>query len=394
MKFFKKDELKLLWPFYLDHLVSPMLFFMPAFMIIYFRDLNFSMFQVGILIALMPLFSLFFEIPTGAIADLYGRKFSVLLSYFIGGICFLLLFFFKDFLTIAVIFSISGIAMSLASGAKEAWIVDLIKNKDLLHGYFPKAQGLDSFGLIVSGFIGAFFVKIYGTPIIWIATGISFFLAFIILGFADEIRQKSKIKIKDSFKKVKRQSVQTLSYGYKHHVLFFFFLASAVLLISGNFDGQISWINFMSELGLPEYAFGYMWSAIGLMGLVAPIVSQRLLKKGREKKFIVNSLILCALVSFSVLFVRSLVFGFVVLLIGAFLSQLRTPAERIYFHRFIPSRLRATMGSVEGMMLCLVGVIAVPLAGLLVDVIGARYTISLSAVALIVGAIVYSRIKE
>jgi len=78
MKIFQKGELKLLWPFYLDAFLSPMLFFMPAFVVVYFRDLGFSLFQISLLTMMMPLSMFLFEIPTGAIADLYGRKFSVL----------------------------------------------------------------------------------------------------------------------------------------------------------------------------------------------------------------------------------------------------------------------------------------------------------------------------
>src|SRR3989344_1277986 len=85
MKFFKQGELKLLWLFYLDALISPMLFFMPAFIIIYFRNLGFSLFQISLLTMMMPLLMLLFEIPTGAIADVYGRKFSVLLGALIQG---------------------------------------------------------------------------------------------------------------------------------------------------------------------------------------------------------------------------------------------------------------------------------------------------------------------
>ena len=70
MKFFKQGELKLLWPFYLDALISPMLFFMPAFVVVYFRDLGLSLFQISILTMMMPLFMFLFEIPTGAIADI------------------------------------------------------------------------------------------------------------------------------------------------------------------------------------------------------------------------------------------------------------------------------------------------------------------------------------
>ena len=97
MKLFSDGELKILWPFYLEYFISSLLYFMPVFMILYLSRLNFSFTQIGILLAIYPLTSLIFEIPTGAIADLYGRKFSVLFGYFIEGICMLGLFFFENY---------------------------------------------------------------------------------------------------------------------------------------------------------------------------------------------------------------------------------------------------------------------------------------------------------
>ena len=129
MNLFQKNELRTLWPFYLDSLVSPLLFFMPAFIVVFLTGLELSFFQIGILITAMPLFMLIFEIPTGAIADLYGRKFSVLLGYFLEGLAVLSLFFIRDYYLMLGAFALLGFASTLSSGSKEAWIIDLVKDK-------------------------------------------------------------------------------------------------------------------------------------------------------------------------------------------------------------------------------------------------------------------------
>ena len=75
---------------------------------------------------------------------------------------------------------------------------DLIKKegKNFLHEYFAKSRSIDSFGLVISGILGAFLVKQFGVSIIWIAAGISFFVTFLLLGFAKEHFIKRKIKMK------------------------------------------------------------------------------------------------------------------------------------------------------------------------------------------------------
>ena len=137
-RLFKKSELRVLWPFYLEPFVVGFLSIFPAFMVLYFRELGFSFFQLSLLLAAIPFFSLIFEIPTGAIADLYGRKFSVVLGVFLQAVGFLLLFFFTNYYSLILIMAFLGIASTLVSGAEEAWITDLInkKNKNLLKYYF------------------------------------------------------------------------------------------------------------------------------------------------------------------------------------------------------------------------------------------------------------------
>ena len=64
MKFFKKNELRLLWPFYLDALLATILYIFPAFSILYFKDIGLSLFQIGLLGSAMSLSIILFEIPT------------------------------------------------------------------------------------------------------------------------------------------------------------------------------------------------------------------------------------------------------------------------------------------------------------------------------------------
>ena len=392
---FKKGELKLLWPFYLDAVISPLFFFMPAFMVLYFNGIGLSLFQIGILMGVANLTSLLFEIPTGAIADLYGRKFSVLLSYFLQGVGFLSLFFVKDYYLIVGVYALLGIASTFSSGAKEAWVIDLIRasRKDFQKGYFVKSQTIDSAGLVLSGVIGAYAVKLFGLPIIWVATGVSFFAAFAI-GLCAHERFTRKRTADSSIKRITKQGWKAIRYSKNHSVIFPFLIAAAFLILAGNLEGQIAWIPFFQELGLPEYAFGYLWSAMAVVGVIAPLVASRLLQPKKERLFILTSIILISLVTFLIIFAYTIAFAMILLLASTLFWGMRFTAERIYFHRFIPSKLRASIGSLESMVLSITAIVGVPLAGWLADHIGPRYTILSSGIALLVAALIYYRIKE
>lgn len=396
MRIFKDGEFRLLWPFYLDALISPMLFFMPAFAVLYFRDFGFSLFQISLLTTVIAIFMILFEIPTGAVADLYGRKFSVLLGTIIQGLSLVSIFFLREYYHFFIAFAILGIGNTFNSGAREAWVTDLVKKerKKFLHDYFVKINSIDSFGLVVSGILGAFLVKEFGTSVIWIAGGISFFATFILLIFARENFVKRNIKVKESFKNLRKQSFVSLKYAKNHSVLFLFLIASAIFFFANVFSGDLAWITLLQELNFPEYAFGYMWSAMGVAGIFAPLVSLKLLRKGRERYFIIWTIALMMSSLFLIIFVNNFFFALLILLSSVFFIRMNIPVERVYFHKFVQSKLRATIGSVEGMLISLVGIIALPLAGLSVDYLGARYTLLLSALLMIPSLIIYFRINE
>ncbi len=397
MKLFSDGELKILWPFYLEYFISSLLYFMPVFMILYLSRLNFSFTQIGILLAIYPLTSLIFEIPTGAIADLYGRKFSVLFGYFIEGICMLGLFFFENYFAIMFIFAIWGIGGTFSSGSKDAWIVDSInkKNKKLVHNFFNKMMIFIQLGLIFSGFLGAYLVNKNGLSIIWLVTSFSYLISICLLFFfTTEDYRREKVKIRESFGKVFVQSKETISYGYNHHVLFYYLFAGFLFAIAGCLNASLTWTPFMKNLNFPDAYFGYMWSLMAFFSAIAPMVSSKLLKKGKEKNFIIFSLAISAIVMFLILLPQNYIFALAILSLFTFSWMIGRPASEVFFHRFIPSKMRATMGSVRSMTIYIGGILGSIITGYLMDLIGVKFTMLLYIPLIIPIIFLYLKIKE
>lgn len=395
MKLFEKSELKLLWPFYLDSLLSPMLFFAPAFMIVYLLGMNLSLFQIGIAMALAPLAALIFEIPTGAVADLYGRKFSVLFGYFLEAVAVLLLFFVKNYYGVFLLFGFMGFAATFSSGAKEAWIVDLVKNrKGTVHNFFMKTRSLDSFGLIVSGILGAFIVKYFGINTIWLFAFFSFSVSILILLFSKEIHKRKTAKVSESYKCVKEQAKTSLKYGMKHYVIFYLLLSGIFITFAVAFAETLGMVPFLKSLNFPDYAFGYFWSGIWAVSLISPFFSKFILKLGKERNLLIAFTLINSLILASIFFASSYIIAVIILLSFYFFVGLKYPVYKTYFHKFVPSKLRATIGSMDSMTSALAAIIALPLGGWLIDLIGARYTLVIAAFLGIPTIIAYLLIKE
>lgn len=396
MKFFDKGELSVLWIFYLEYFLASLLFFMPAFYIVYFDSLGFSFTQIGLLLAMMPIMIILFEIPTGAIADLYGRKFSVIFGYVMEGSCMLLLFFIHNYYAMLLLFALLGIASTFSSGSKDAWAVDLVRkrNKKLVHNFFNKMIIFISLGALFSGILGAFLVGKYGLSIIWPVTTLSFIVSITLLSFAKEERVNKKLKENLSFSDLAKQTKQTVSYGYKHHVLFLFISAMIVLAFVSCFDSMITWTSLLKDLGFPDAYFGYLWSGLSLLGMVSIFASSKLVKRGSEKGFIVLTLLISTGVLAFLLLPQTWASALIILSVSSLFLQIRGPASDIYFHRFIPSRLRATMGSVKSMLIAVAAIPATLIVGYLVDIIGAKWTILISMPLIIPVIWLFLKINE
>jgi len=101
------------------------------------------------------------EIPTGMVADLYGRKFSRLLGRLVTIISFLVMLFSHTTILFALSFILQAIGYNLESGAGEALIYDSMKEIKEEHNYI-KVKGKTEvlfqitsvFSLLLGGYLG------------------------------------------------------------------------------------------------------------------------------------------------------------------------------------------------------------------------------------------------
>ena len=236
MSFFKKNELRLLWPFYFDALFLTMLFLCPIFYVLYFRELGFSLAQIGFLASAYSLGMILFEIPTGAIADIWGRKISSILGYFLAGIAVIAVMFTGNFYAVMALSFARGAFGTLRSGAEDAWVVDLLKHKkrkELIHEFYSKQQSFISGGFLVAGIIGAFLVKIFGLWIIWPVTGTLMIATSFVFLFGQEHFVKGK-RIQGVIQRVKAvfdHSMKSINYSMKHNVISLLIFSGMICMI-------------------------------------------------------------------------------------------------------------------------------------------------------------------
>lgn len=395
MIFFEKGELKLLWPFYLSAFLSGLFFIYPAFYIIQLQQIL-TLTQIGFLITALSFSSFIFEIPTGAIADIFGRKFSVLLGYFLQGFSLIFISITTNFYLLLIAFFLYGIFGTFVSGADISWSTDNLlfkKRKNLISNFFIKEQSFNKLSLIFSGFIGTILVLKLGLNIIWFVSSLSFFFAGFVLIFIPEHRLTKEKK--KTFSRFLNKSKESIKYSIKNKFILYLLVALFFVSFFTVARGNISWQPLLEESGFPIYYLGILFSIIAFFGIIAPYFAKPLIKKiGKTNIFLSVIIIAQAFISFLILFSKSWIFEIFIMVFLYFIFDLYNPIRKSYYQNFIPSKMRATINSFSATILALAFVLSAPLTGLLIDNFGPRTTIAISSLFLIPAFILYLKIKD
>lgn len=88
----------------------------------------------------LELTAFLFEIPTGIVADVYSRRLSVIVGFLLLGAGFIVEGSFPTFETLLVAQVIMGIGYTFLSGAKSAWIVDEIGQRQAASAFLRASQ--------------------------------------------------------------------------------------------------------------------------------------------------------------------------------------------------------------------------------------------------------------
>jgi MFS family permease len=411
MGFFEKEELRYLGLFYLGTIIGTLFSVTEPIIIVYFALKGFSFSELSFAIAAFFIAPFIFEVPTGVIADIFGRKFSVILSLMLMGAGTLLVPFVSGPVVLTALFFFIGFARTLSTGADEAWIIDNLKyNKksNLIKTFFIKAQSFSAAAFVLSGLLSAGLMILLGKDVIfqlpnfsligydllWFVEAGGYFITAIFGLFITEHFIAKKIHPKHLIK----QSIEKFKSGFNHSfdnpVIFHLILAAFFMVLAGNIFG-IVYQPFLVGLGVPTHYLGYTMSIIGAIGIFTPFIAKRLFAFIKKEKHYLSFIVGAqAVVIFAAFFIVSPFAGLTLIIILANIGGLGQPIERTYFQRHLKSKVRATVVSFESMFIHIGGAIAMLIGGLLADIFGPRITLAASAIFIIPAIISYLSIHE
>ncbi len=179
--------------------------FFDAFLILFLIDKGMSYTQIGILYASREIITNLFEIPSGLIADTYGRKKSLTTALLIFSISFLIFWISDNFWFYLFAFIIFGLADAFRSGSHKGMMMDYLKLNNWTEyksEYYGHTRSWSQRGSAISALIAGILVFIDGNyQNIFIYSAIPYAINFIlILSYPSEIDRSEKKKQQNSFR--------------------------------------------------------------------------------------------------------------------------------------------------------------------------------------------------
>jgi MFS family permease len=155
-----------------------------------------DLFEINVVLATYLITAFVFEVPTGAIADLAGRKLSFLLSCVVRMGAFWLYAYAHDFRDCVIAEFIDAVGSTLASGALDAWAIDGMRAEGVRRPadrFFARAQMISRTLMIVSGLVSGYVAEI-DLKLPWLIAAGGFALTAVVAAGLMEDRHPSSIE--------------------------------------------------------------------------------------------------------------------------------------------------------------------------------------------------------
>ncbi|MEI7620676.1 MAG: MFS transporter [Candidatus Falkowbacteria bacterium] len=145
---------------------------------LFLKGLGLNLLEINLVNAFFGLGVMFFEIPTGAVADIWGRKTSVIIGCLLTGLSFLAYFLATSFWQCVGAELIGALGCTFISGAADAWLVDSLNFcgcRLRLEKIFSQGQKTKTIGVII-GVLGGSLLGTLNLSYPWILSALMMFI--------------------------------------------------------------------------------------------------------------------------------------------------------------------------------------------------------------------------
>lgn len=356
---------------------------------IYLASRGFSLIHLGILESIFHTTSFLMEIPTGAVADIWGRKTSRIIGRVFYLISLMLLFLSTNFLFQLIGFIICSIGYNLESGAGEALLYDSLDTETKETQYMSIA-GKKEFVLqcscIVSLIIGGYIATrsynyVFGLSIFVVIMSILTALTFVEPNISKSYQKSMNILVM-----IKEQTLNSFKVILEKKQIAFFIIFSE-LIFSFTVSLFFYLQNFWVGIGFTEFHIGIIFAIASLLTGLTGLFTHKIEKWIGGPKgivLIVPLFVILALWGIAFTEYKHIFYMFIGLMEG-----LLYVAISDYINKQIPPEYRATVLSFQSMVFSFFMIMLFPIIGWIGDNYGLNFAFVLISITASIIAMIY-----
>jgi MFS family permease len=295
------------------------------------------------------------EVPTGIIADKWGRKKMIVLSALLECFMFLILVFATEFWHFAVAIFLAGIARSASSGSENALLYDsLLQNgqEQAFEKYLGRLNVCDFTAAIIAALCGSLLASRYGFELNYWISFVSMLVSVCVSLMLVETAVKSK---SDESTEIKEHIKASVRFFRKHPGVYLVVLSGMVTGAALSFIDEF-WQLYLNRLEIPVLYSGLFSAAIMIVRLPGNIIAY-VIKSRFRYRTILSGVTAIFAVGFIYISVIKDYTSLVAIFLICLLSGIIEPITTGYLHHRINSSMRATIDSFQSLGLNVVLII-------------------------------------
>lgn len=349
---------------------------------IYMKHIHFTYGQINLFLTVFWITTFFSELPSGIIADTFGRLETVIVSTIIRAIGLLILTVSSANILILLLSAfLTGLGESLYSGAPDSWLVDKMQEMGLESTFgniYSKTTFFTSITSLISGYIGANWLAHLSLklPLIVGSMILLAIIPLLLIIITRDVEPKPKKKIrfhKINFKASLKSMYQILKEGLKeikgNRNILKYLLAflPITLIVTGPFN---QWQLFFPTSG-KLINTGNILIGINVMGIIGSYLAKYFLSGSKNKLIVLTILTFlnATTVILSVLFNRNYLSVIFLWLHILFVSSDEVSRYSV-LQLLIKSKARSTLISLKNTLEAAMTIIALGINGFLSDRFG------------------------
>jgi len=371
-------------------------------LIIFYRKNGITLFEIGLISSIFEISMLMFEIPTGYVADIFGRKLSVVCSFAcftIAGLTFAIYGTLTGFILASIV---QGIGYTFISGALQAWAVAIIKSnrqESSIQNVFTSGTQSRIAGFLIGSISGGC-MGLAKMNVVWmIYIGINIGAIFYALAkmkeqHCDESSESEDARPETGIKKMFKTAFANSSDHFMT-IIILLFAACIFYEFSMSPISEYWTVFFAEDLHMPESVFGWVIAVSSILSIVIidPVNNFFQTRISNAGALVMISILLMAgIFLFGVSF--NPIMAIVVYIIYKILTGVYEPIRDTFVNAHIQDKYRATMLSVYNMAGSAGEVISGVGIGWVAQKFGIRASFFASSLSIILVIIAFSHIMS